>query len=83
MDGNNHPYKAESLVAQQKHIYLKKWIANDRMEALAILLNLIFATVEYEYNFEGLRKDEIIIPLGSRALITFTTILASNFTTNT
>jgi len=80
---NIDQYEAKLIKEKQKHIYLKKWIANDRMEALAVLLNLVFATAEYENNFEGLRQDEIKIPLGSRALLTLTTFLIGNLLSNT
>ena len=75
MNHERDKYKAKLILGQQKHIYLRKWIANDRMEALAVFLNLIFATVDYEANFENLRKGSIVIPLGSRTLITITTLL--------
>ena len=45
---NDKPDKNEMKEAIEKHKYecLKKWIANERMEAFTALLNLSFATIE-------------------------------------
>ena len=74
--------KAKQILERKKYVCLKKWIANERMEALAAFLNLIFATIEYEFNYEGLRKDNPSIPYASRALITITTIFICSFELN-
>jgi len=74
-DRNN----VKQMVEKHKYDCLKTWMANERMEALTALLNLVFATIEYESNYEGLRQDEPVIPFASRALITVTTLFTSIF----
>ena len=49
------------------------------MEALTAFLSLMFATIEYEYNYEGLRAKEPNVPYASRALITITTMFTGTF----
>eukprot|EP00826_Nyctotherus_ovalis_P022953 TRINITY_DN1769_c0_g1_i1.p2 TRINITY_DN1769_c0_g1~~TRINITY_DN1769_c0_g1_i1.p2 ORF type:complete len:169 (-),score=34.29 TRINITY_DN1769_c0_g1_i1:711-1217(-) len=45
------------------------------METLAVFVNLLFATAEYECHFDSYRKSPIVIPIASRILITFTTLI--------
>ena len=49
------------------------------MEALAALLHLIFATADYEYNYEGLRQSTIVVPYASRTLLAKTTLFTCKF----
>jgi len=62
------------LTEKREFIYHAKWVAYDRMESLAVFVNLLFATADYELNFDNYRKSPIIIPLASRTLITITTL---------
>jgi len=71
--------ETKDIARKERHRLLKMWVEYDRMEALAAFLGLLFATVEYEYNYENLRTHSIYIPYASRTLIMLATLFTSTF----
>jgi hypothetical protein len=69
--------ETKDIARSERHRQLKMWVEYDRMEALAAFLSLLFATVEYESNYEELRKHHIYVPYASRTIIMLATLFTS------
>lgn len=72
-------HETKEAAGKERSRLLKMWIEYDRMEALAAFLGLVFATVDYENNFEDLRASRFNVPYGSRTFITLTTLFTRSF----